>query len=60
MVMAKIKWDDEVELNFNDDVIDFEQKKNEKRRKRKWREIEQFKEEQRLSKEMQGYESYEA
>jgi len=35
-----------------------EQKKNTRQRKRKWREIEEIKEKQRLKKELSSYDSY--
>ena len=57
--MATIKWDEaEFDEQASGEMVEFEQKKNIKQRKRKWREIEQFKEQQRMRKEMLVYEDY--
>lgn len=48
------------ELDFNDieDQVEYEKKKSKKQSKRKWREIEAFKDQQRERREMELNESY--
>ena len=55
--MQESEWQ---ELDFNDleDDEQFEKKKSKKINRRKWREIEAFKEQKRMQQELASYEDY--
>ncbi|UUO21930.1 DUF3545 family protein [Colwellia sp. M166] len=55
--MQTKKWPEE-NVNDFDDYFDNQQRKNNKQSKRKWREIEAFKEQRRMQQEMQSYDDY--
>lgn len=55
--MKKEKWDD-FEYGAIEDTIGLQTKKNSKQRNRKWREIENIKEQKRLREELADYDSY--
>ena len=55
--MQTKKWPEENVYDF-DDYFDNQQRKNNKQSKRKWREIEAFKEQRRMQQEMQSYDDY--
>ncbi|MGJ8693153.1 MAG: DUF3545 family protein [Thalassotalea sp.] len=55
--MNKMKFDD-FEDELNDNQSEYEAKKNTKQSKRKWREIDNIKEQQRLRKELLAFDEY--
>jgi len=55
--MQSKEWHEE-NLNDIDDYFDAQKKKNSKQSKRKWREIEAFKEQKRMQREIEDYDSY--
>ncbi|WP_440874068.1 DUF3545 family protein [Thalassotalea sp. PLHSN55] len=56
--MQDTNWEKELEFDELDEQSFNAKKRNAKQRKRKWREIEAFKEQQRIHKEMELYDSY--
>tara|TARA_R110000744_G_scaffold308704_1_gene416745 strand:- start:8153 stop:8329 length:177 start_codon:yes stop_codon:yes gene_type:complete len=55
--MQAKNWQEE-NLNDIEEYFDYQKKKNSKKAKRKWREIEAFKEQKRMQREMASYDSY--
>ncbi|MBA6225052.1 MULTISPECIES: DUF3545 family protein [unclassified Colwellia] len=55
--MQSKEWQEE-NLNDIDAYFDNQKKKNSKQAKRKWQEIEAFKEKQRMQREMASYDDY--
>jgi hypothetical protein len=55
--MQSKEWQEE-NLNDIDAYFDNQKKKNSKQAKRKWQEIEAFKEEKRMQREMASYDDY--
>ena len=54
--MQTKEWQ-EADYSDLDDALDFQKKKNTKQSKRKWREIEAFKEQKRMQREMASFDS---
>ncbi|MGB2738977.1 MAG: DUF3545 family protein [Cognaticolwellia sp.] len=55
--MQSKEWQED-DFNNIDDYFDYHKKKNTKQSKRKWREIEAFKEQKRMQREIASYDSY--